>query len=172
MVSERAEAVKESIGFVPTILHKNLDMRKLLSRWIPRLLTVESWIDPCKALGSGLKRSKVTKNIHQLKRLWHVYYGMHMVKCPSIALKKQNSSLANRWLGWQMARIGQQTDYKWERRRTLSSRQAVCCHKSLVQLLQLSFELLLHQSYLPDLTFSNYCLFVSRTQKDALRKEI
>ena len=38
---EIAEAVKISEGSVFTIMHKHLTLRKLFSKWVPRLLTVD-----------------------------------------------------------------------------------------------------------------------------------
>lgn len=40
-VSEIAEASKISEGSVLTILHEHLGMRKLLSKWVPRVLTID-----------------------------------------------------------------------------------------------------------------------------------
>lgn len=40
-LSEIAEALKISEGKMVTILHEHLSMRKLCSKWVPRLLTVE-----------------------------------------------------------------------------------------------------------------------------------
>ena len=40
-VREIADTLKTSYGSVYAILHEHLSMRKLLSRWVPRLLTVD-----------------------------------------------------------------------------------------------------------------------------------
>ncbi|KAM8716360.1 hypothetical protein ACLKA7_003267 [Drosophila subpalustris] len=98
-VREIADILKISAGSVHTIIHEHLGMKKVFSKWVPRLLTPEqkqqrigskscldmftrnkseflrrllSGMQPVKAAQSDQRRSS------WLARLWRLYFGMRM----------------------------------------------------------------------------------------------
>ena len=115
---EIAKELKIQEDSVFIILHEDLLMRKLCSKWVSRLLTIyqkqcvnnkyvtmdETWIHhfPLESNLSQLSGHQQVKAVqsdqrckHQQARFWPPYFGMCKVLCSSITLRKEEPSIVN-----------------------------------------------------------------------------
>ncbi|KAL7724756.1 hypothetical protein ACLKA6_008633 [Drosophila palustris] len=186
-VREIADILKISAGSVHTIIHEHLGIKKVFSKWVPRLLTPEQKqqrIDESKSCLDMFTRNKseflrryITMDetwIHHFtqSQIGSLLSGMQPVKAA------QSDQRRSSWL----ARRGRQTinsDYymallerlkdeiakkrpHMAKKKVLFHQDNAPCHKSMktmAKLNELGFELLPHPPYSPDLAPSDYWLF-------------
>ena len=202
---EIADTLKISYGSVYAILHEHLSMRKLLSKWVPRLLTVdqkrqrvvdserclelfrrnkpnflrryvtmdETWIhhytpeskrSSAEWTAVGEKRPKRPKTqMWAGKVMASVFWDAHGVLFIDY-LEKGKTINSERYIG-QLMRLKNEIGEKrlqMKKKKVLFHQDNAPCHKSLAtmaKLNELSFELLPHPPYSPDLAPSDYYLF-------------
>ena len=195
---EIAEILKISEGSVFIILHESLGMRKLFSKWVPRLLTTdqkqqhvedserclelfkrgkkdflrryvtmdETWIhhhtpetkrSSAEWTAAGESRGQKLKS--GLARLWHPYFEILFIDY-LVKFKIINSNYYMALLDRLSAEIKKKQPHMQKKVVLFQQDNAPCpkSMKTMVKLNELSFELLSHPPYSPDLAPSDYWL--------------
>ncbi|KAM8718589.1 hypothetical protein ACLKA7_001318 [Drosophila subpalustris] len=180
-VREIADILKISAGSVHTIIHEHLGMKKVFSKWVPRLLTPEQKqqrIDESKSCldmftrnkssaewhGAGESRPKRPKT-QQLagKVMASVFWDAHGIIFIDYLQKGQtiNSDYYMALLERLKDEIAKKRPHM-AKKKVLFHQHNAPCHKSMktmAKLNELGFELLPHPPYSPDLASSDYWLF-------------
>ena len=186
---EIAEELKISEGSVFSILHEHLSIRKLCSKWVQCLLTVDQkqrCIDDsehCLQLFQCSKKEFFIDMLQWMKHgstasLWTAEWTAAGESCP----KQSDANIGRQGFGLRILFIDylekgrtinckyhitflvclkQEIAKKWSkiRRKKCSFTKTMHCVTTMAKLYELHFELLLHPPYSLDLAPSNYWLF-------------
>ena len=178
------EELKISQNSVLTILHEHLSMRKLCSKWVQRLLTVDqkqcvdnsecclqTWIhhslksnwQSAEWTAAGESCPKQSKTQTSAGKVLASIFWDAQVFCLSITLRKEEPSIANiilhYWCVWR--KKSPKNGLKWRKNMLLHQDNAPC-HKLMAKLHELHFKLLLQP----------WLLAVCRPQKNAPGKDL
>ena len=163
---EIADTLKISYGSVHAILHEHLSMRKLLSKWVPRLLTVDQKRQ--RVVGSERCLELFRRNKPNFLRRYVTMDGTWIHHAHGVLfidyLEKGKMINSERYIGQLMRlknEIGE-TRIQMKKKKVLFHQDSAPCHKSLAtmaELNELSFELIPHPPYSPDLAPGDYYVF-------------
>ncbi|XP_070851358.1 histone-lysine N-methyltransferase SETMAR-like [Drosophila suzukii] len=182
-LKEIADASKISEGSVFTILHEHLDMRKLCSKWVPRLLTPDQKhqrIDASETCLSMLKRNRTDffRRYVTMDETWIHHYtpessrqssewvvaGESRPKRPKTQISAGKTINSENYIKLldRLDRVIKEKRPHMAKKKPLFHQDNAPCHKSMatmVKLSELRFELLPHPPYSPDMAPSDYWLF-------------
>ncbi|XP_070851493.1 histone-lysine N-methyltransferase SETMAR-like [Drosophila suzukii] len=178
-LKEIADASKISEGSVFTILHEHLDLRKLCSKWVPRLLTPDQKqqrIDASETCLSMLKRNRTDffRRYVTMDETWihHCTPESSRQSSEWVVAGESRPKRPKTQISADYLEKGKTINSEYyiklldrphmAKKKPLFHQDNAPCHKSMatmVKLSELRFELLPHPPYSPDMAPSDYGLF-------------